>query len=54
VHAAEYALEAGRPVVVIEPRGGHWDVVEAFEHFRRLGALTTRNVDEALVAALMW
>jgi predicted Rossmann fold nucleotide-binding protein DprA/Smf involved in DNA uptake len=47
-HAVEYALATGRPVVVLKPRTEQRDVVEAFEHFRRRGAVVAKNVDEAL------
>jgi predicted Rossmann fold nucleotide-binding protein DprA/Smf involved in DNA uptake len=47
-HAVERALAAGRPVVVLEPRVKHSDVVRAFEHFKRLGALVAKDIDEVL------
>ncbi len=47
-HAVEYALAAGRPVVVLKPRTEQSDVVKAFEYFRRRGAVVAKDIDEAL------
>jgi DNA processing protein len=47
-HAVEYTISMRRPVVVLEPRVGYSDVVKAFEHFKRLGALAVKDVGEAL------
>ncbi|MFZ8841890.1 MAG: DNA-processing protein DprA [Pyrobaculum sp.] len=47
-HAVEHALAAGRLVVVLKPRAKHGDVVGAFEHFRRRGAVAVKDVGEAL------
>jgi hypothetical protein len=45
-HAAERALAAGRPVVVLKPRVGCSDVVEAFEYFTQRGATAARDADD--------
>jgi len=34
--------------VVLKPRARRGDVVEAFEHFRRRGAVAVKDVGEAL------
>jgi len=49
-HAVEHALAAGRLVVVLKPRTKCGDVVKAFEHFRRRGAVVAEDVGEALGA----
>ncbi len=48
-YAVEYALAARRLVILLEPRVESRDVVEAFEYFRRRGAMTTaKDADETL------
>lgn len=47
-HAVEYALSAGRPVIVLKPQAGDADVLKAFEYFMRRGAVAAEGVDEVL------
>ena len=47
-YAVEYALAAGRPVVVLEPRVKDGDVAKAFEYFRQRGAVAVKDVGEAI------
>jgi len=47
-HAVEYALSAGRPVIVFKPQARDADVLKAFEYFIRRGAVAAEGIDEAL------
>ncbi len=48
LYAVEYALAAGRPVVVFKSRAKDGDVVKGFEYFRQRGALVVDNIDEMI------